>query len=305
MNLPLFLGRSLFIGTVILLGAPEQSGAGQNTIPTGLGKIEVGAGTNPVTVFTYKPRNYAGGPLLVVCHGMSRNAEKYCADAIPLAERDKVLIAAPLFDLEHFHREDYNLGGVVKNGKVQPRENWTYQRLNDVVEAVRREEGRPDMPYYLIGHSAGGQFLMRYAALMPGGPQRIVAANPGSDLFPRRDWKFGYGFGGLPKELSDDEALKRYLAAPLTIYLGLADIDPQHPELDRSVAAEAEGRYRLERGRACYAFAQRLAQARGWQFNWTKVEVPGVAHVASGMLKAKEVDRALFPGGMPAAQAFR
>ena len=43
---------------------------------------------------------------------------------------------------------------------------------------------------------------MRLAALYPMDIRRIVAAKPGSDLFPRRDWKFGYGFGGLPEELS-------------------------------------------------------------------------------------------------------
>ena len=174
-----------------------------------------------------------------------------------------------------------------------------YQHILETINAVREREGSPALPYYLIGHSAGGQFAMRYAALMPPGAQRIVAANPGSDLFPRRDWKFGYGFGGLTKELSDDAALQRYLAAPLTLCLGLADIDPEHFELDRSAAAELQGKFRLERGRACFEFAQSLALEHGWKFNWRKVEVPGIAHDGKAMLAAKEVQAALFAADEP------
>ncbi len=268
-------------------------------IPTGFGKMEVGSGPNALTVFTYKPKSYHGGPLVVVFHGMLRNADAYCSNAIPLADRFNVLIAAPCFDTNHFSKDDYNLGGVIKKGVVQPRDGWAYQHILETITAVRQQEGSPALPYYLIGHSAGGQFAMRYAALMPPGAQRIVVANPGSDLFPRRDWRFGYGFGGLTEELSNDAALQRYLAAPITVCLGLDDTDPNHSELDRSAAAEREGTCRLERGRACFDYAQSLAREHGWKFNWRKVEVPGIAHDGKAMLAAKEVQAALFATDEP------
>ncbi len=271
-------------------------GADAAPIPFGFDKLEVGNGTNAITVFTYKPKAYHNGPLVVVFHGLLRNAEEYCRFAIPLAERFNALIAAPLFDTNRYSNEDYQRGGVIQKGVVQPPENWTYFRLPGIVNAVRERENNRALPYFFIGHSGGGQFAMRLAALYPMDAQRIVAANPGSDLFPRRDWKFGYGFGGLPQNLSDDAALQKYLAAPLTLCLGLEDIDPQHPELDRTAAAEREGAFRLERGRACFAFAQKLAQARGWKFNWRKVEVPGIAHDGKAMLATKEVGDALFAG---------
>jgi pimeloyl-ACP methyl ester carboxylesterase len=289
--------ESLFAALALL----TVSSAIADPLPTGFGKMEIGDGANAITVFTYKPKGYTDGPLIVVFHGMLRNADVYCTNSIPLAERYKAIIAAPCFDKQHFSHDDYNLGGVIKKGVEQPRESWTYQRVPEVIDAVRQREGKPAMPYYLIGHSAGGQFAMRYAALMPPGAQRIVAANPGSDLFPRRDWEFGYGFGGLSTELSDDAALQHYLAAPLTLCLGLADTNPQHSELDRSVAAEKEGKFRLERGRACFAFAQNLAKARGWTFNWRKVEVPGIAHKGGAMLDAQEVEAALFAPDKDAA----
>jgi pimeloyl-ACP methyl ester carboxylesterase len=264
------------------------------SLPSGFGKIEVGTPGHAITVFTYKPRAYVDGALVVVLHGMLRNADTYCSNAAPLAERFKVLIAAPCFDTNHFSSQDYKLGGVIRKRIVQPREKWTYQRVPEVIDAVRQLEGSPELPYYLIGHSAGGQFAMRYAAVMPPGARRIVAANPGSDLFPRRDWDFGYGFGGLPPELSDEAALRRYVAAPLTLYLGLGDTDPNHFELDQSAAAERQGAFRLARGRACFEYAEKLARQRGWLFNWRKVEVPGIGHDGKEMLAATEVADALF-----------
>ena len=122
----------------------------------------------------------------------------------------------------------------------------------------------------------------------------MLLANPGSDLFPRLDWEFGYGFDGLPPELSDEVALRRYLAAPLTLYLGLSDTDPNHFELDRSAAAERQGPFRLGRGRACFDYAEKLAREHGWPFNWRKVEVAGIAHDGKAMLAAAEVADALF-----------
>jgi pimeloyl-ACP methyl ester carboxylesterase len=283
-----------FLQIVFTAALLAKNIATAESIPTGFGKILVGDGTNAITVFTYKPENYHGGPLLVVFHGMLRNADLYCSNAAPLAKRYGFIVAAPCFGTNHFSTDAYQRGGVIHHGVAQPPEKWTYQFIPKTIAAVRECESNATLPYYLIGHSAGGQFAMRYAGLMPPGALRIVAANPGTDLFPRRDWEFGFGFGGLPPELSDDAALQRYLAAPLTLYLGRADIDPQHPELDRTAAAEREGKFRLERGRNCFAFAQKLAQEHGWKFNWRKVEVAGIAHEGKAMLNAPEAADALF-----------
>ncbi|MEY4385165.1 MAG: hypothetical protein RLY20_448 [Verrucomicrobiota bacterium] len=276
---------------ILLFGAAFCSRA--EALPKGFGQLTVSADTNAIRVFTYRPADYTDGPLIVIMHGMLRNADTYCSNAVPLAHRLHAIIAAPQFDTNRFSRDAYNLGGVLKKGVAQPRDKWIYQHITQTIAAVREREGKPALPYYLIGHSAGGQFAMRYAALMPPGALRIVAANPGSDLFPRRDWKFGYGFGGLPEELSDDAAMQRYLAAPLTLYLGLDDTDPNHFELDRSAAAELQGKSRLERGRNCFAYAEQLAREHGWPFHWRKVEVAGIAHDGKAMFAAPEARTAL------------
>lgn len=162
-----------------------------------------------------------------------------------------------------------------------------------IVGGVRAREEKPALPYYLIGHSAGAQFLVRLAAYQPGEARRIVAGNAGSLLFPSRDHTFGYGLGGLPPELSDDAMLRRYFAAPLTLYLGTADTTPRR-RFDASEAGMKQGPHRLARNQAAFALAETMAKARGWIFNWRKVETPGIEHDAARMFAAKEVADALF-----------
>jgi poly(3-hydroxybutyrate) depolymerase len=263
-------------------------------LPDGAGKVEVEAGGHKLEVFTYKPKGYKDGPLIVVFHGMLRNAETYRDNARGMGDRFGALVVAPLFDAPRFPNESYQLGGLLRKGEVQPAERWTGQVVPKLVGEVRRRERRPDLPYYLIGHSAGGQFLTRVVGALPTGAERIVAANPGSHLFPTRDLPFPYGFGKLPAELSDDAALKRYLAQPLTIYVGTADTGSQN--LPRSETANKQGATRYERGTNCFKAAQELAKAQGWEFNWRLVEAPDIGHDAKAMFDHKNCAQALFPG---------
>jgi pimeloyl-ACP methyl ester carboxylesterase len=263
------------------------------SIPVGVSRIVYENQGEPLTLHTYRPPTYAGGPLILVFHGVKRNAEDYRNFAITLAERFRAIIITPEFDSTRFPSARYQRGGLMKGKQAQPTAAWTYTMVPGIVSFARKAMGNDTLPYYLIGHSAGGQFLVRLAAFLPGEARRIVASNPGSDLFPTRDQPFGYGFGGLPESLSDDKVLKAYLAAPLTLYLGTDDIYPR-PSFDDSPDGMRQGQHRLERGRNCYAFAKALAQQKGWPFNWRKVETPGIGHDAAFMFAAKEVEDALF-----------
>jgi poly(3-hydroxybutyrate) depolymerase len=263
-------------------------------LPVGSSDYEFANGAEPIRVFAYKPATYRDGPLIVVFHGVARNAEDYRNFAINLAERSRALVVTPLFDRARFPMERYQRGGITREGKPQPPEAWTFSVLPRLVADVLAKEEKPDLPFYYLGHSAGGQFLARLAAFRPEGPVRIIAANPGSHLFPTRDADFGYGFGALPTEWSDDASLRRYLAAPLTFYLGTADTDPNAKSLDRSAAALRQGASRYERGHACFAFARALAAERGWSFSWRLVEAAGVGHDAAMMFAAPEAMEAVF-----------
>ena len=279
-----FLSALLVLFAAIAIGQP---------LPMGSASIVHENNGEPLTIFTYKPATYKDGPILVVFHGVKRNAEDYRNFAITMGERFKAIIVTPMFDTARFSSSRYQRGGIMKGDKVQPQEKWTYSMIPGIVDHVRKLENNKSIPYYLIGHSAGGQFLVRMAAFLPGEAKRIVAANPGSDLFPTKAQNFGYGFGGLPEALSNNEVLKSYLAAPLTLYLGTDDIRPEH-SFDESAEGMVQGKSRLERGRNCYAFAKALAKKNRWVFNWRKVQTPCIDHDAARMFAAKEVEDALF-----------
>jgi poly(3-hydroxybutyrate) depolymerase len=135
-------------------------------------------------VSTYKPPTYDRGPLIVVVDGSDRNAEPY-RNAISVAERFNAIIVGPLFDPARFPDERYKRGGgVMKEGRLQPRERWALNIILRLVAAVRERESAPAMPYYLLGHSGGGQMVAKMAMFMPGEAKRLVAANPGSNVFP-------------------------------------------------------------------------------------------------------------------------
>ena len=263
-------------------------------VPAGRGRIEFPLGGAPLTLFTYKPANYQDGPLLIVFHGVVRNADTYRDSAISIADRFGVVVVAPLLDPERFPEEWYQQGGIIDaNHKAKPKEEWMFNVVPKIVADVRAREGKPALPYYLIGHSAGAQFLVRLAAYLPGDARRIVSGNAGTLLFPNRDHEFGYGLGGLPPELSDDAMLQRFFAAPLTLYLGTADTTPRK-RFDASEAAMKQGPHRLARNRAFFELSQKMAKEHGWTFNWRKVETPGIEHDATIMFAAKEVEDALF-----------
>lgn len=285
--------RTFWIRLILLLAFAGSLRAAP--IPAGLGQIEASYQGAPLRLFTYKPAGYKDGPLLIVIHGIVRNAEEYLHFALPIADRYGVLLVAPLLDPARFPEEEWNQRGglLTADGKAAPKSAWHYNLVPAIAAEVRTREGRPALPYYLIGHSAGAQFLVRLAAYMPGEAKRIVAGNPGSLLFPNREHEFGYGLGGLPPELSDDAMLQRFFAAPLTLYLGRDDVTPRK-RFDASEAAMKQGPHRLSRNRTFFALAESMAKAKGWPFNWRKIEVAGIDHDAARMFAAKEVEDALF-----------
>jgi glycerophosphoryl diester phosphodiesterase len=269
--------------------------AGQTRIPEGSDSFEATAGPQdaPIEVFTYKPAAFCDGPLIIVCHGVLRNASVYRDHAREMGDRLGAVIAVPCFDKERFPIESYQQGGILREGKTLPRSEWTFNRIPEIVAEIRRREVRPDWHWYLIGHSAGGQFVERLTAFLDSGATRVVAANPGTHLVPTRDQPYPFGFGGLPAELSDDAALRRYLAQPLTLYLGTADTQIDQ-YLTVGPQADAQGAFRLERGRRTFEFARNLARERSWAFHWRLVEAEDVKHDHTRMFNHAQAAAALF-----------
>jgi alpha-beta hydrolase superfamily lysophospholipase len=201
-------------------------------------------------------------------------------------------VVAPVFDKHAFPTWRYQRGGIVKDAIVQDAREWTGRVVLDLVAWVRRQEGRP-LPYSLLGHSAGGQFLDRLAAFVPTEAQRIVVANPGSYVFPSLEIDAPYGLRKVYSGTDGEAALRRYLEQPLTIYLGQGDT--RDDKRNDYVEALAQGASRHQRGLNVFNAAKTLAEARGWRFNWRLVELPGVGHNARKMFAAPQASEALSP----------
>jgi pimeloyl-ACP methyl ester carboxylesterase len=266
-------------------------------MPLGAAPIETGrqiADVNgaPMVVFTYRPVGCSDPSLLLVFHGIARNARTYRDDARALADRLCLLVVAPLFDRQAFPGWRYQRGGIVKGAAAQDARDFTGRLVLDLVDWVRREEGRP-IAYSLFGHSAGGQFLDRLAAFVPTEARRIVVANAGSYVFPSLEIDAPFGLGKVYSGTQGEAALRRYLEQPLTIYLGQGDI--RDDERNDYPEALAQGASRFQRGVNVFNAAKTLAQTRGWPFNWRLVELPGVGHDARKMLAAPQAAEALSP----------
>ncbi|HEX6810090.1 MAG TPA: alpha/beta hydrolase [Planctomycetota bacterium] len=271
-------------------------------VPVGKAERLVQAGPVELQVFTYRPGNWPGERLLFVMHGVLRNADEYRDHAIPMGDRFGALIVAPKFDRERFPSRAYQRGGVLReDGGAAPVAEWTYARLPELAAAIRAATGKPDAKLYVIGHSAGGQFVVRMSAFFDAGAVRVVAANPGSVLLPTRDVPFSYGFGGLPAELANDERLRAYLAMPLVLYLGTGD-DREDENFDKSPDAMAQGSGRHQRGLALWWSAKLLAAQRGWPFGWRLVEAQGIDHDHEKMFAHPMCEVALFGSAGGGAQ---
>ena len=266
-------------------------------MPIGAAPIETGrqiADVNgaPMVVFTYRPVGCSDPSLLMVFHGIARNARTYRDDARALADRLCLLVVAPLFDRQAFPGWRYQRGGIVKGAAVQDARDFAGRLVLDLADWVRREEGRP-IAYSLFGHSAGGQFLDRLAAFVPTEARRIVVANAGSYVFPSLEIDAPFGLGKVYSGTQGEAALRRYLEQPLTIYLGQGDI--RDDERNDYPEALAQGASRFQRGVNVFNAAKTLAQMRGWPFNWRLVELPRVGHDARKMLAEPQAAEALSP----------
>jgi hypothetical protein len=242
-------------------------------------------------IFTYRPANCVPSSLLLVFHGLHRNAQGYRDDAVELANRLCAIEVAPLFDEARFPTWRYQKGGIVHHSQLQDSKTWTGEIVLRLIAWLRGREANPILPYFMIGHSAGAQFLARFSAFTPNEAQRIVIANPSTYVLPDLAVGAPFGLQGVPG--AGDELLRRQLAQPLTLLLGQEDLGDK--DRDDSEEARRQGATRYERGLNTFRAAQAVASARGWPFNWRLLEVPGTGHNARAMFTSAQALDAFRP----------
>lgn len=181
------------------------------------------------------------------------------------------------------------------------------------------------------GHSAGGQFVNRYAAGSSitqalqnqfGVEVSFVSANPSSYLYFDRqrpappavnqfavppaavtgacpeydDYKYGLrNRNAYMSRLSTAQILAQYPAQRMTYLLGELDNDPAAVDLDTMCEASLQGAHRLERGTA-YGFYVRHFFGGAAAVTHRPVVVPGVGHDSRAMFTSPCGVDALFGG---------
>jgi len=272
------VGRALALLAIALSGGT----AAAQTIAPDNGETSAAILGTTLRVFTYRPP-CAPQLVLAVFHGVGRDAGPYRDEARPLADRLCAIVVSPEFDAGRFPTAKYQRGGVMENGKFLPPGKRTVDMVAPLIAWARQVSAQPALPYALIGHSAGGQFLSRVAAYAAPDAVHIVIANPSTWVLPSLTDAAPYGFGKVPDA---EAALRAYLALPITVLLGGADTGTHN--LSSEPEAVAQGANRLMRGRTTFAKAQAAAREHGWTFGWTEAEVPAVGHSATKMFASHQ-----------------
>jgi hypothetical protein len=205
---------------------------------------------------------------------------------------------------------------------ISPAPISSFEVFDSILAHLADRKNLPNLREVVIaGHSGGGQVVQRYAILGHGDTAltnagiglRYVVANPSSYAYFTADrptaaggvgpfpaagcpdydqWKFG--MNNLAPYAGNTTAQKleqAYVSRKVTYLLGALDTDPNHPALDKSCQAEAQGAYRLARGESYFQYLQ----ARHPQgLNQRLVTVPGVGHNGDGMFTSPQGLKALF-----------
>lgn len=217
-------------------------------------------------------------PVVMVMHGVGRNADEYRDQWHDLAQQHGFLLAVPRFSQEDFPgAAGYNLGNTFDAAglPVAP-PHWSFAVPEPLFDELRRRYRLKTPRYSLYGHSAGGQYVHRFLLHNPAARvSRYVPANAGWYTLPDFGRTFPYGLAGSQVTR---EQLQAALQLPVTILLGDRDIDSADPNLRHTPEADAQGLTRLARGFSFFESARLAAEELGVPFNWHIATVLGVAH---------------------------
>lgn len=246
---------------------------------------------------------------VIVVHGVLRDADYYYDTGVIAADAahalEQTIVIAPQFvERSELAGHAVSPRTLYWNGKwpggsdaLSPTPISSYDVFDAMIARLSDEQRFPKLrEIVLIGHSAGGQIVQRYAVvgkapqLDPGArvPVHLVVSNP-SSYFYFTDWRpvpqkdcpdfdqWRYGLGGAPRyvEGTAAELERRYVARHVTYLMGTADTNPNEEDLDRSCGGEAQGPYRFARAEYFIAYiGRRHPSATGQDFAFVR----GVPH---------------------------
>lgn len=278
--------------------------------------------------------------IVVVVHGNARNAAGAYGSVVSAAQTSGVwsetVVIAPHFQPPSAEAkaagqlawgDGWKEGGRSsdENSPLLPRRS-SFEVVDVLLASLAMRVSFPNLrEIVLAGHSAGGQFAQRHAALSSFTPPsvlhlRYVAANAGSYMYLNgkrwingafrgldelmrlrcQGWdNYKYGLDKRDGYVGQSSASKVRLQFPprLVTYLLGEDDTVRDGELDTGCEADLQGKHRLRRGELFFRFMNRFHSGHRHQL----VRVPKVDHDASDMYTSLEGRGVLF-GPLPAVR---
>jgi len=294
--------------------------------------VEVAEGDGAIPVLSSHPLTAVDDAVeqcILIVHGAGLNVEKTFGVGVRMREalgipEDRALVVAPQF-LEGVEPDDDGIlvwsrewrsgGDSVSGGHDPALHVSSYTVLDALLNTIA--ERYPSMQRIIIaGHSAGGQFVERYAALNDIheslGERRIsvqyIVSNASSHLYldatryhigedaaitettaetlaqcpDYNSYKYGpEALYGYAEGISPESIRRRLLSRPVVFLIGAEDTDRSW-SLDTSCEADSQGANRHQRWLLYKHHLQRLpAQVAESIHAW--IEIPGVGHDAAEM----------------------
>jgi hypothetical protein len=283
-------------------------------------RLEIKTNFGDFTVSSYSnypldKENAAIARAIIVIHGINRDADKYYETTIRAAkqagnkERHTIIIA-PRFPTE----ADIEAGKAANDALFWSQSGWkqgdesksssshsrqikasSFETIDLIIQKLCNRKNFPNLRMIVIaGHSAGAQFVNRYAAgniveqevaEKLGIKLRYIVANPSSYLYfdnkrvvsgtdgrfavppagivaacPDYD-EYRYGLVHLNsymKKVGDEQIRSQYLRREVIYLLGDKDSKEDAENLDKDCAAETQGPNRLARGKIYYNYLKTL-----------------------------------------------
>jgi hypothetical protein len=260
---------------------------------------------------------------IIVIHGTGRNSDdyyNYAKTAITAEDMtNNTLLFAPKFQTldddpasdEHYWKSSgWKKGSKAKNGN----RTSSFAIIDDMLTKI--STSFPNVTKItIVGHSAGGQFVQRYAALNNiEQTLRIninvyyVVANPSSFVYPTNYRpgstsscsnfdKYKYGLENMPsymhytntKYQTNEPIIENLLSRSVYILLGTTDTTDAH-SLDTSCEGNAQGPHRYARGVSYFNHVKSLRA----NVNHTKIDIQGVGHSSNDMFNSLKGRRTIL-----------
>jgi hypothetical protein len=260
--------------------------------------------------------------VFVLVHGLGRDGDIYYKSAIDATrdsgELDRTLVIAPQFHAIDGTCQDHPETGETifacrgwSDGistKAAPVSSFT--AMDTLLRSIVAGKSFPSLKEIVVaGHSAGGQFVQRYAAANRidgtlGIPIHYVVANPSSYVY-LESWRpvknpgascpqfnrYKYGLDGMTgylQETGADAIRKNYSRRDVTYLLGELDTTDEH-NMDSTCPAMAQGPNRFARGTTYF---ERLNLI--YKSSHKLVHIPGCGHSGECMYRSANGRRAVF-----------